>query len=123
MPSEASGRSLLLKEIQEQLGLKLESAKGPVDASSSTTSSSRHPTRVGNDDVERDDRPENSSHRRRCLLGAMSELGLASQSQTSDTTAPAFDAASVKPNASGPTSMLWAYRGRRFTAQYATSGN
>jgi uncharacterized protein (TIGR03435 family) len=54
------------------------------------------------------------------VLGAMSELGLASQTPTSDTTPPAFDAASVKPNASGPTSMLWAYRGRRFTAQYAT---
>jgi uncharacterized protein (TIGR03435 family) len=30
MPSEASGRSLLLKEIQEQLGLKLEPGKGPA---------------------------------------------------------------------------------------------
>jgi uncharacterized protein (TIGR03435 family) len=49
------------------------------------------------------------------VLGAMSELG-----QTPDTAAVAFDAASVKPNTSGPTSMLWAYRGRRFTARYAT---
>jgi uncharacterized protein (TIGR03435 family) len=32
-----------------------------------------------------------------------------------------FDVASVKPNVSGPTSMLWAYRGRRFTARYATA--
>ena len=32
-----------------------------------------------------------------------------------------FDVASVKPNMSGPTSMLWAYRGRRFTARYATA--
>jgi uncharacterized protein (TIGR03435 family) len=29
--------------------------------------------------------------------------------------------ASVKLNVSGPTSMLWAYRGRRFTARYATA--
>jgi uncharacterized protein (TIGR03435 family) len=31
-----------------------------------------------------------------------------------------FDAASIKPNIAGPTSMLWAFRGRRFTARYAT---
>jgi len=31
-----------------------------------------------------------------------------------------FDAASIKPNTAGPTSMLWAYQGRRFTARYAT---
>jgi uncharacterized protein (TIGR03435 family) len=31
-----------------------------------------------------------------------------------------FEVASIKPNAAGPTSMLWAYRGRRFMAQWAT---
>jgi uncharacterized protein (TIGR03435 family) len=30
-----------------------------------------------------------------------------------------FDAASIKPNTAGATSMLWAYQGRRFTARYA----
>jgi uncharacterized protein (TIGR03435 family) len=54
------------------------------------------------------------------VFGAISKLALPSQSQTPHTTSPTFDAASVKLNASGPTSMLWAYRGRRFTAQYAT---
>jgi uncharacterized protein (TIGR03435 family) len=34
-----------------------------------------------------------------------------------------FDVASVKPNVSGPTSMLSAFRGRRFTARYATVKN
>jgi uncharacterized protein (TIGR03435 family) len=45
---------------------------------------------------------------------------LRAQAPSADPKPPAFDAASVKLNASGPTSMLWAYRGRRFTAQYAT---
>jgi uncharacterized protein (TIGR03435 family) len=31
-----------------------------------------------------------------------------------------FDVASIKPNTAGPTSMLWAFRGRRFTARYVT---
>ncbi len=33
---------------------------------------------------------------------------------------PVFEAASIKPNMSGPTSMQWAFQGRRFTARYVT---
>jgi uncharacterized protein (TIGR03435 family) len=33
---------------------------------------------------------------------------------------PRFEVASIKPNAAGPTSMLWEYRGRRFTARWVT---
>jgi hypothetical protein len=55
------------------------------------------------------------------VLGAMSELQLAAQSQTRDATPPAFEVASVKPNKSGDWRKgMGPAPGGRFTATNVT---